>query len=291
MTVDGRRGERETEPLPRGAGRQRPPLGPALARTGVPRLRRVRRRADPRPPLPRARCPAGQTGAGARDRQLCRRRAVESSRIAERPSWRRDAAPRSCRSTSTANRSTRRSNPITDLPIAVQRFFFNRALQIAVDRRHDRPTACQSPTQAVRGAPDRLLGAAATARPRRHHRQAQHRALPRRPHVRFADGSEEEIDLVVYCTGYKITFPFFDPGVFSAPDNRMPLYQRVASVESPELYFIGFIQPLGPIMPLAEAQVEWVADLLAGRATYRRGGDAHRDRGRGRGDEEALRRL
>ncbi|HYC81934.1 MAG TPA: NAD(P)/FAD-dependent oxidoreductase, partial [Solirubrobacterales bacterium] len=31
------------------------------------------------------------------------------------------------------------------------------------------------------------------------------------------------------------------------------------------LYFIGFIQPLGPIMPLAEAQSEWIADLLAGR--------------------------
>ena len=28
--------------------------------------------------------------------------------------------------------------------------------------------------------------------------------------VRFVDGSEEEIDLVVYCTGYKISFPFFD---------------------------------------------------------------------------------
>jgi hypothetical protein len=37
-------------------------------------------------------------------------------------------------------------------------------------------------------------------------------------------------------------------------------------VERPGLYFIGFLQPLGPIMPLAEAQVEWVADLLSGRA-------------------------
>ena len=51
--------------------------------------------------------------------------------------------------------------------------------------------------------------------------------------VRFTDGSEEEIDLVVYCTGYKMTFPFFDPEVFSAPDNRLPLYRRVASVELP----------------------------------------------------------
>ena len=83
--------------------------------------------------------------------------------------------------------------------------------------------------------------------------------------VRFADGSEEEIDLVVYCTGYKITFPFFDASVVSAADNRLPLYRRVASVEHPGLYFIGFIQPLGAIMPIAEAQSEWVADLLGGR--------------------------
>jgi thioredoxin reductase len=85
--------------------------------------------------------------------------------------------------------------------------------------------------------------------------------------VRFVDGSREEIDLVVYCTGYKITFPFFDPAVFAAPQNRMPLYRRVASVERPGLYFVGFIQPLGPIMPLAEAQAEWIADLVAGRAS------------------------
>jgi cation diffusion facilitator CzcD-associated flavoprotein CzcO len=85
--------------------------------------------------------------------------------------------------------------------------------------------------------------------------------------VRFADGSEEEIDLVVYCTGYRITFPFFDESVVNAADNRLPLYRRVASVEHPGLYFIGFVQPLGAIMPIAEAQAEWVADLLGGRGT------------------------
>jgi dimethylaniline monooxygenase (N-oxide forming) len=85
--------------------------------------------------------------------------------------------------------------------------------------------------------------------------------------VRFADGSEEEIDLVIYCTGYKITFPFFEEELISAADNRLPLYRRVVSVEHPGLYFIGLIQPLGAIMPLAEAQSEWVADLLGGRGT------------------------
>jgi dimethylaniline monooxygenase (N-oxide forming) len=85
--------------------------------------------------------------------------------------------------------------------------------------------------------------------------------------VCFADGSEEEIDLVVYCTGYKITFPFFDEELVSAADNRLQLYRRVASAEHPGLYFIGFIQPLGAIMPVAEAQAEWVADLLGGQGT------------------------
>ncbi len=85
--------------------------------------------------------------------------------------------------------------------------------------------------------------------------------------VRFADGSEEEIDLVVYCTGYKISFPFLDPQLISAPENNLPLYRRVVSVEHPGLFFIGLIQPLGAIMPIAEAQSEWVADLLSGRGS------------------------
>ncbi|HEV2858290.1 MAG TPA: NAD(P)-binding domain-containing protein [Solirubrobacterales bacterium] len=96
--------------------------------------------------------------------------------------------------------------------------------------------------------------------------------------VGFVDGSPpEEIDLVVYCTGYKMTFPFFDPKVLSAPDNRLPLYRRVVSVERPGLYFIGFIQPLGPIMPLAEAQAEWVADLLAERVALPPAGEMKRE--------------
>jgi hypothetical protein len=85
--------------------------------------------------------------------------------------------------------------------------------------------------------------------------------------VRFVDGSEEEVDLAIYCTGYRISFPFFDPELITAPDNEIPLYRRVVSPEHPGLFFIGLLQPLGAIMPLAEAQSEWVADLLEGRVT------------------------
>jgi len=83
--------------------------------------------------------------------------------------------------------------------------------------------------------------------------------------VRFVDGSTEDVDLVIYCTGYKITFPFLDPELISAPDNRIPLYRRVIPPRLPGLFFIGFLQPLGAIMPLAEAQSEWTADLLQGK--------------------------
>ncbi len=84
--------------------------------------------------------------------------------------------------------------------------------------------------------------------------------------VFFTDGTSEVIDVIVYCTGYKITFPFLDTTVIDAVDNQIELFHRVVDPDNPGLYFIGLVQPLGAIMPLAEAQSEWVADLLDGSA-------------------------
>jgi cation diffusion facilitator CzcD-associated flavoprotein CzcO len=162
------------------------------------------------------------------------------------------------------------------LPLSVQRFFAMKGLEIA---------AGDMETYGL-PKPDHKLFEA--------HPTVSSELLPRLGHgdiavkpniqsfaggrtVRFVDGSSEEIDLVVYCTGYKMTFPFFDPKVVSAPDNRLPLYRRVVSVERPGLFFIGFIQPLGPIMPLAEAQCEWVADLLGGQAALPPAGEMKRE--------------
>jgi dimethylaniline monooxygenase (N-oxide forming) len=88
-----------------------------------------------------------------------------------------------------------------------------------------------------------------------------------RERVHFVDGSVEEIDDIIYCTGYKITFPFLDEDLLAAHDNEISLYHRVVDPEHPGLYFLGLVQPLGAIMPLAEAQSQWVADLLDGTAT------------------------
>jgi dimethylaniline monooxygenase (N-oxide forming) len=82
--------------------------------------------------------------------------------------------------------------------------------------------------------------------------------------VRFADGTAVEADVVVYCTGYKITFPFFEEDLISAPENHIELFRRVFHPDIENVFFIGLLQPLGAIMPLAEAQGAWVGDYLQG---------------------------
>jgi hypothetical protein len=83
--------------------------------------------------------------------------------------------------------------------------------------------------------------------------------------VRFADGTVEPVDVIVWCTGYKVSFPFFDPEFISAPDNDLPLYRRVFKPGIDSVFFIGLLQPIGAIFPIADAQARWVAEYLTGR--------------------------
>ncbi len=82
--------------------------------------------------------------------------------------------------------------------------------------------------------------------------------------VEFDDGSRAHADVVVYCTGYKISFPFFDAELISAPDNHIELFRRVFHPELDDVFFVALLQPLGATMPLAEAQGQWIADYLKG---------------------------
>jgi hypothetical protein len=83
--------------------------------------------------------------------------------------------------------------------------------------------------------------------------------------IEFADGSREAVDALIYATGYQVSFPFFDPAFVSAPGNELSLYFRTLHPEHRHLYFIGLAQPLGAIMPIAEAQAKLVAASLAGK--------------------------
>ena len=105
--------------------------------------------------------------------------------------------------------------------------------------------------------------------------------------VEFTDGTRVHADVVIYCTGYKITFPFFDEELISAPENHIELFYRVWHPDHASLAFSGLLQPLGAIMPLAEAQGQWVAEYLRGE--YRLPGPA-KMRAWIRDDQKAMRR-
>ncbi len=82
--------------------------------------------------------------------------------------------------------------------------------------------------------------------------------------VRFADDTTEAVDAIIYCTGYHVRFPFLDRALIDAPDNDLPLFYRMFRPDLDDLAFIGLLQPLGAIMPLAEAQAKWLAAYVCG---------------------------
>ena len=89
-----------------------------------------------------------------------------------------------------------------------------------------------------------------------------------RDNIVFADGSHEPADAVIYCTGYRIDYPYLPTAaVFGGPTGQVQLYRRVVAPYHPGLYLIGVIRPVGPVMPVVQGQAAWVADLIDGTAT------------------------
>ena len=82
--------------------------------------------------------------------------------------------------------------------------------------------------------------------------------------VEFEDGTVERVDAIIWATGYRITFPFFDPDFISAPDNRFPLYKRVFVPGIDDVAFIGFAQTVPTLFPFVELQSRLVARYLNG---------------------------
>ena len=82
--------------------------------------------------------------------------------------------------------------------------------------------------------------------------------------VEFEDGSVEKVDAIIYATGYNISFPFFDEKVVDTSDNDVALFKRVMNPDYNNLFFVGLIQPLCSVMPVAEVQARWISRYLAG---------------------------
>jgi hypothetical protein len=83
--------------------------------------------------------------------------------------------------------------------------------------------------------------------------------------IEFADGSRASFDAVIYATGYKTTFPFLAPSLFSVSEGEtVDLYRRMTPPEHPGLFFAGLVQPIGATIPLVEVQARWIAATLEG---------------------------
>ncbi|KAM5293536.1 flavin-containing monooxygenase 5-like isoform 1-T4 [Glossophaga mutica] len=82
----------------------------------------------------------------------------------------------------------------------------------------------------------------------------------------FEDGSrEDDIDAVIFATGYSFAFPFLEDSV-KVVKNKISLYKKVfpPNLEKPTLAIIGLIQPIGAIMPISELQGRWVTQVFKG---------------------------
>lgn len=83
--------------------------------------------------------------------------------------------------------------------------------------------------------------------------------------VHFKDGSSEEFDTIIACTGFVLVHPFFDKDFIDYSSGPVPLYLKMFHESYRNLYFVGMFQPLGCIWPGAELQSKIMAREVAGK--------------------------
>ena len=88
--------------------------------------------------------------------------------------------------------------------------------------------------------------------------------------VVFEDGTQvNDLDAVIFCTGYKIGFKFIDHSILPVSDNKVELYKYVfpPNLAKPTLAVFGCIQPLGAIFPISELQARWATRVFGGKTS------------------------
>jgi len=86
--------------------------------------------------------------------------------------------------------------------------------------------------------------------------------------VVFTDGSREQIDAIVWATGYNVTFPFLRVPALTPQDNTFPLFKRMVKPGFETLFFLGLAQPLPTLVNFAEQQSKLVAGAIAGTYAF-----------------------
>ncbi|XP_069088133.1 dimethylaniline monooxygenase [N-oxide-forming] 2-like [Pleurodeles waltl] len=84
--------------------------------------------------------------------------------------------------------------------------------------------------------------------------------------VIFDDGTSEDIEVIIFATGFDFTFPFLDESVMKPSNSKVLLYKHVfpPDLEKPTLAFIGIIQPIGAVIIASEMQARWATRVFKG---------------------------
>ena len=82
--------------------------------------------------------------------------------------------------------------------------------------------------------------------------------------IEFQDSTVEDVDAILLATGYKFSFPFLDESILNVQQNKVDLYKYVfpVALDKPTVAAIGYIQPLGAIMPISEIQSRWATRVF-----------------------------
>lgn len=83
------------------------------------------------------------------------------------------------------------------------------------------------------------------------------------PRVHFADGRVDEVDHIVWCTGYRAVTPFLDTATMPDPASAL-LYRHVFPIGDDTISYVGLMQSTGSALPVVEAQSRLVAAVRAG---------------------------
>ena len=86
--------------------------------------------------------------------------------------------------------------------------------------------------------------------------------------VTFGDGTTQEFDVILLCTGYSADFSFL-PDNFAKKSFRHR-YKFIFDNDDPSLAFIGFVRPVvGSVPGMAELQARWAAKVFSNNVPFK----------------------
>ena len=86
--------------------------------------------------------------------------------------------------------------------------------------------------------------------------------------VLFKDGSEEPIDIVIFATGYKISFPYLESHHLDGVNGTPQLYLHVFHPSYDNLFVVGMIQPDSGVWGLMDDQARLIAGFIRAQRSH-----------------------